>query len=152
MIIVDTREQKPMWDPCVYEVKSQKLNEGDYTTERLFNIAHIERKSPVDLYGSIIQGHKRFIKEIRRAVEKNIKLAIFVECPSEMFFRKRFPQGFRLKTPESTLRKIIGTISIKYDIEFVWCEDRDDMRDKMLMWFVEEESKLDKNGKVTKNN
>lgn len=138
LIIIDTREQKPMWDPEVFNVKLQKMNEGDYTTEDLIGIAHIERKSPADLYGSIIQGHERFKRELQRAVEKNIKLAVFVECPEEMFFLKRFPRGHKLQTPTSTLRKIVGTMKIKYNIEFVWCEDRDDMADKMLIWFAHE--------------
>ena len=141
-IIIDTREQKPMWDPDLFDVKLQKMDEGDYTTEDLLGIAHIERKSPVDLYGSIIQGHVRFRKEIQRAVDKNIKLVIFVECPSEMFFKKRFPRGHLLKTPERTLRKIINTMKIKYNLEFVWCEDRDEMMDKMILWFVEQREKL----------
>lgn len=142
LIIVDTREQKPIWDPTVFEVKSMKLDEGDYTTEDLLNKAHIERKSPTDLYGSIIQGHNRFRDEIKRAIEKNIRLAIFVECPEEMFYKKRFPQGFRLKTPEAKLRKIISTMKRKYDLEFVWCEDRDDMMEKMLLWFVEQRTMI----------
>jgi len=142
MIIQDTREQRPMWDPDKFKVKTMKLNEGDYTTEELLNIAHIERKSPADLYGSIIQGHIRFRKELQRAIDKKIKLAVFVECPEEMFFKKRFPHGHKLQTPGSTLRKIVGTIKQKYNIEFIWCEDRDDMQDRMCIWFAEQKIDL----------
>lgn len=152
MILVDTREQKPLWDPEFYDVKKRKLNEGDYTTEELYNIAHIERKSGIDFYGSIIQNHDRFRKEIERAAEKNLAFAIFVECPSEMFFRKRFAGGYRLKCPRATLRKIVRTIQDKYDLEIVWCESRDDMRERMLLWFVNQKKKLkQKNGKITTN-
>ena len=156
MMLVDTREQKPMWDPVNYDVKRIKLNEGDYTTDELLNIAHIERKSPIDLYGSIIQGHDRFRREIIRSIDKDIEMAVFVECTEEVFFRKKFPGAYRLKTTGPVLKKIVNTIKIKYNIEFVWCIDRDDMMDKMCYWFADKKIKYDKeikeNGKITENN
>lgn len=136
MIIVDTREQLPLWDVEHKEARLQKLDEGDYTTDELLNVAHIERKSGNDLYGSLIQGHERFRAEILRAKEKNIILAVFVECPKADFVGKKFKGGFRLKTPSATLGKILKTFQEKYEIEFVWCENRDDLRDKMVLWFV----------------
>ena len=141
LIIVDTREQRPLWDPKRMEVKAMKLDEGDYTTEDLHGIAHIERKSGIDLYGSIIQGHKRFTAELTRAMDKNIELAIFVECPEEMFYRKLFPGGFRVKAPTQTLRKIVPTIAEKYNVKFFWCEDREDMKTKSIAWFNEKRKK-----------
>ena len=146
MIIIDTREQLPLWDPDKFHIIRQKLDEGDYTTENLLNKAHIERKSGIDLYGSIIQGHDRFRKEILRAIEKKIKFAIFVECPEQMFYNKRFKGGYRLKCSSRRLRKIITTMRERYSLEFVWCEDRDDMMDKMCVWFVVAESDI--NGKA----
>lgn len=142
MIIVDTREQRPLWDPDRFEVVKQKLDEGDYTTDELLNKAHIERKSGIDLYGSIIQGHKRFRAEIQRALDKGLKFAIFVECPEETFFRKRFKGGYRLKASTTQLRKMIATMKEKYSLEFVWCEDRNDMMDKMCVWFVDAKYEL----------
>ncbi len=136
MIIIDTREQKPLWDPAYFNVLLKKLDEGDYTTDELFNRAHIERKSGIDLYGSIIQGHARFRAEIQRAIDKDLKFAIFVECPEETFYRKRFAGGYRLQAASAQLRKIIATMKEKYSLDFVWCEDRNDMMDKMCLWFV----------------
>lgn len=150
MIIMDTREQLPLWDPAVFNIIRKKLDEGDYTTEELYNKAHIERKSGIDLYGSILQGHARFKKEILRAIEKNLKFAIFVECPEQMFYNKRFKGGFRLKGSSTQLRKIIATMTERYSLEFVWCEDRDDMMDKMCVWFAVAGSKL--TGKVRVKN
>lgn len=136
MIIQDTREKKPLWNPLKFKVKMLKLGEGDYTTDELLNVAHIERKSGIDLYGSIIQGHERFKRELQRAIAKNIKLAIFVECLSETFYEKKFKRGYKLKAPSSTLRKIVKTISERYCVEFVWCKNRKDLRNKMCFWFV----------------
>ncbi len=135
MIIVDTREQKPLWDPKIHTVLRQKLDEGDYTTIDLLNKAHIERKSGIDLYGSIIQGHDRFRAELQRAIDKNVKLAVFVECTRADFINKRFDGGYRLMTKAGVLTKIINTIAEKYNVEFVWCDGRDDFREKALKWF-----------------
>ena len=145
MIIVDTREQKPLWEEKEFHIIKKKLNEGDYTTEFLEGIAHIERKSGIDLYGSIIQGHDRFRAELIRAIEKNIKLVVMVECPEEMFYRKRFEGGFRVKTPGHVLKKIVNTMSIKYNVQFVWCEDREDLKVKMCAWFAKETKRVKEN-------
>ncbi len=142
MIIVDSREQLPIWqfdNPCVLKLK---LSEGDYTTTRLLNKAHIERKSGNDLYGSLIQGHARFRNELIRAQEKNIRLSIFVECPKEIFISKRFKGGYRLKAPPVQLRKMISTITEKYNVSFVFCSNRADMKEKMLNWFDYQNKKL----------
>jgi ERCC4-type nuclease len=135
MIIVDTREQLPVWNPEHPGILSLKLGEGDYTTPELINKAHIERKTGNDLYGSLIQGHVRFRKELVRAKEKGLKLAVFVECPEEHFIAKSFKGGYRLQTPPAQLRKMIGTISEKYGVEFVWCDGLLDFREKAEAWF-----------------
>lgn len=142
MIIVDSREQLPIWNSDNPNVLKLKLSEGDYTTTQLLNRAHIERKSGNDLYGSIIQGHKRFRNELLRALEKNLKLSIFVECPKETFISKKFKGGYRLKTHPVQLRKMITTISEKYNVSFVFCLNRDDMKEKMLDWFDYQNKKL----------
>ena len=143
MIIIDTREQKPLWDPAYFKVKRLKLDEGDYTTEELLNKAHIERKSGIDLYGSLIQGHKRFAAEIQRAIEKDLSFAVFVECTEKEFIAKRFKGGYRLKVKSKVLRKIVATFIKRYPIEFIWCDGRDDLRDKMCFWFVQQTKEID---------
>ena len=142
MIIIDTREQLPLWDPINFKLIRKKLDEGDYTTEKLFNIAHIERKSPMDFYGSLIQGHKRFSREIQRAIEKDLSFAIFVECSEKKFTSMRFKGAFRLKMLPGTLKKIVDTFQSRYPIQIVWCKNREDMKVKMCMWFLKEEELL----------
>lgn len=143
MIIIDTREQLPLWDDINFKVIRKKLDEGDYTNEKLFNKAHIERKSPMDMYGSLIQGHKRFSREIQRAIEKDLSFAIFVECTEKKFTSMRFKGAKRLKTKPATLKKIVDTFQERYPIRIVWCEDREDMRKRMLLWLFSEEIKLE---------
>jgi len=136
MIIVDTREQLPLWNSLDFKILRRKLDEGDYTTEDLYNVAHAERKSGIDLYGSLIQGHKRFSNEIQRAIEKDLGFAIFVECSEKKFVSKRFRGGIRLKCPSVTLQKIINTFRERYPIPFFFCKNREDMKIKMIVWFA----------------
>ena len=138
MIIIDTREQRPLWNSNSFKVRKLKLDEGDYTTEELLNKAHAERKSGIDLYGSLIQNHKRFSAEIQRAIEKDLSFAIFVECTEKTFIAKRFKVGCRLQVKSETLAKIITTFMSRYPIEFIWCKNREDLRNKMCLWFVKE--------------
>ena len=150
MIIMDTREQRPLWDPVRFKVKKQKLDEGDYTTEELLNKAHIERKSGIDLYGSLIQNHNRFVAEIQRAIEKNLSFAVFIECTEKVFVEMEFEGAERLKVKPEVLAKIVKTFMSRYPIEFVWCKGRDDLRDKMCLWFAHEMEEIE-NAKITKN-
>ncbi len=142
MIIIDSREQNPLWDPKKFKVRVQKLDEGDYTTEVLLDKAHAERKSGIDLYGSLIQNHKRFSAEIQRAIEKDLSFAIFVECTEKTFIAKRFKGGSRLKCPSETLAKIIKTFTSRYPIEIIWCKNRDEMKNKICLWFAEQMADL----------
>ena len=142
MIIIDTREQNPLWHPNKIEVKRLKLDEGDYTTNLLLNKAHAERKSAIDLYGSLIQGHKRFAAEIQRAIEKDLSFAVFVECTKKAFVSKRFKGGYRLLTKPEVLKKIVNTFTSRYPVEFIWCKNRDKLRDEMCLWFAKQEGEL----------
>ncbi|MBA7557204.1 hypothetical protein ES705_49946 [subsurface metagenome] len=103
----------------------------------------LKEKSGIDLYGSLIQGHKRFVAEIQRAIEKDLTFAVFIECTEKEFVAKKFKGGYRLKTKSKVLRKIIDTFMERYPIEFVWCKDRDDLRKKMCLWFVSEIKELE---------
>lgn len=142
MIIVDTREQRPLWESQECEVLRKKLDEGDYTLEELYNKAHAERKSPNDLYGSMIKGHKRFCAEIQRAIDKDLSFAVFVECSEKKFISKRFKGGKRLQVNSEVLGRIVRTFKNNYPIEFIWCKNRADMKIKMCNWFAQEMVKL----------
>lgn len=140
-IIVDSREQLPLWI-VGNKVLRKKLLVGDYTTDILENSFCIERKSGQDLYGSILQGHVRFRKELVRASINNIKLVIFVECSKKDFSLKKFAGGERRKCPGETLIKIITTISKRHNVEVVWCASRSALIKKILVRLRLEEKLL----------
>jgi ERCC4-type nuclease len=138
-IIVDTREQNPLWKA---RVTRNFLSEGDYTTKKLFGKAVVERKSGEDLYSSLVQGHERFKKEILRAKSKGVIIAVFVECSERAFVSKRFKDGWRRKMSSRVLAKILKTFQERRGIEFVWCKNRYDMRRKVKEWFDRKEKEF----------
>jgi hypothetical protein len=121
-IVVDTREQKPLWKGK--ECKRMTMDCGDYTTEKLFNTFHIERKSLEDLYGTILGGHIRFRKEHIRAQSNNIGLSLYIEGTKKDFGAKRFKGGHKRQCAGATLVKIIDSIESRWPLEVVWCGSR----------------------------
>lgn len=139
-IIVDTREQKPLWSGL--ECNKLCLLVGDYTTDRLNNKFIVERKSPGDLYGTITRGHPRFKREIKRAIENNIQLVVFVETDRLSFINKKWPGGAKRLYPSTGLDRIISTLIQRYDLEFIWCKNRLDMKKKIIRRLKIEEKLL----------
>jgi ERCC4-type nuclease len=139
-LISDTREQLPIFKGA--ECKRIGLMVGDYTTEKLHNKFHVERKSLQDLYGSIIQGHKRFSDELVKSIAYEIKLAIFVEGTKKQFENKAFPRGKDRNIKGETLVKIINSIERRYKIEVVWCTSRRNLKKCIIERFKKEETKL----------
>lgn len=118
-IITDSREQLPYW-----KNKIQKLEVGDYTTTKLLNVFHVERKSLQDLYGTLVQGNSRFRYELWRAAFFQIKLEVFVEGSLDDFINKRFPYGKDRKFSTHGLNQLITTFTRKYHLAFYWHENR----------------------------
>lgn len=119
MIIVDTREQKPLFTGS--GTVRRKLLVGDYSTIKLEHVFSVERKSLQDLYGTITKGHLRFRKEIVRAEANDIELVLVVEGTRKDFVNKNFPGGAKRKMDGETLGKIIDTMSRRYNFKIYWC-------------------------------
>lgn len=137
IIIVDSREQLPYWSGR--ECAKATLIVGDYTTAILFNRFHIERKSPQDLYGTITKGNWRFKNELFRARDRNIRMAVYVESSKRAFINKEFPKGDERKFPSTGLEKIIRTLETKYELEFVWCSNREAAKRRVELRLKKEE-------------
>lgn len=136
-VYVDTREQKPLRIAAT----PKALKVGDYTTETLHKVFAIERKSPNDLYGTLLKGHKRFRRELQRAEFLGIRLAVYVEVSKEVFLRKLYPGSDYQMTSGEILEKIIKTMTIRYDLEFVWCRNRQHMAELVMRRLKNEERK-----------
>lgn len=119
-IIVDTREQRPFFKRGVIR---KALCVGDYSTTILIDSFSIERKSLQDLYGTLIQSHPRFRRQIIRAEDRGINMVMVVEGTHDDFINKRFPRGSDRKAKKETLRKIIATIRRRYELEIIFCKN-----------------------------
>lgn len=139
IVIVDTREQLPYW--AVPVCRRKKLNVGDYTTTRLLNRFHIERKSLQDLYGTIIQHHARFRREVFRAFDSKTQLVVYVEGTKKQFINKKFPRGHERKIKSETLEKIINTIEDRYQLEIIWNSSRGSCKRAVMQRLMKEEKK-----------
>jgi len=140
-IIVDTREQKPLWTKgCI----RYKLTVGDYSTLKLRESFCIERKSLPDLYSTITKGHVRFRHELIRAEVYNISLVLVVEGARKNFISKKFPGGSMRKISGETLNKIVTTVEERYGLTIHWCATRAQARNKIIHLLREAESLLPK--------
>lgn len=128
VVLVDTREQIPFWKPAGLRAgivaRRIALNVGDYTTPLLLGKVHIERKSLCDLYGTLINSHPRFRREVLRAALAKTKLVVVVEGSHADFINKKFPRGSERKAPTQVLKKIIVTIKKRYGLEIIFCRSR----------------------------
>lgn len=123
-IIIDTREQLPL-SFTGHETTRRKLDEGDYATEESIPNVVIERKSIEDFYGSIIQGHARFKREILRSAGK--QFFIFLEGNKKDVFDYCKTRKFN----PLTMAKIVDTMIQRYNIVIVECETRQQMSKKI---------------------
>jgi ERCC4-type nuclease len=123
-IIVDTREQNPLW---TNDITRTKLDVGDYSLERLEKEIAIERKSLIDLFGTLGKGHKRFKKELERS--KNLKyFAIVIEGNVSDINNKKFEGSYHSKIKGFVILKILFTIHLKYKIPIFFCKDRSESK------------------------
>lgn len=148
-VLIDTREQKPLFNLSINGRGEKKflaktMSVGDYSTDRLYGKFHIERKSPGDLYGTLLSGHTRFRREIFRARDRGITLAVYVETTEKKFYAKTWPGGKFCKFPSETIHKCIATMSKKYNLEFNWCKSRTHAKQAVLDRLTLEEKKLRK--------
>ena len=119
-IITDTREKLPYWeDSCIC------LQVGDYTTAKLKNKFHIERKSPQDLYGTLTSGNNRFKHELFRAAYHGIKMEMFIETTYTNFINKKFPGGSERQFTTEGLIRLVSTFEKKYYLKFNWFASRE---------------------------
>jgi len=123
-IIVDTREQKPLWNKGI---KIKGLSTGDYSIDGYEDKICIERKSIGDLFGTLGQGNKRFKKELERGRELDY-FAIIIEGSFRDVRDKNFDGSYHTKMKGYVIIKILFTLIVKYKIHVFFCNDRNESR------------------------
>ncbi len=121
IILVDSREQRPLKFGCDWEKKC--LPVGDYGarfSEDYVCSVVFERKSIGDLFGSLTFGYDRFRRMFQKAAVLNIKVVIAIEGTQEKVL-----EGYKhsRRDPKSILVQL-ETIKKKYDIESIFFTSR----------------------------
>jgi len=119
-IVVDSREQLPLWKT---NTVVKKLDVGDYSIEGYEDKISVERKSLADLYGTLGSGHKRFKAELQRA-ESYEYFGIVVDGSFTSAYKKDFPGSYHSKMKGFVITAIIFTLHVKYKIPIFFAQDR----------------------------
>lgn len=123
-IIVDTREQKPLFEtpPC----QLVGIPTGDYSVVGYTASIAIERKSLSDLLGSVGRGRERFREEFVRMSDIRYR-AVVIEGSMKGLMRAR---RYGRVTPAHALGTI-GSWAMEYGVPVFFCDDR-----SMAKWYV----------------
>lgn len=121
IILIDSREQKPLKFGCDWKRKGLKV--GDYGA--LFAPTYqypvvFERKGIGDLFGSLTFGYDRFRRMFERAAKMDVKVIIAIEGTKEKVL-KGYPHSQR--DPESVITQL-NTIEKKYGIRAIFFPSR----------------------------
>lgn len=125
-VVIDTREQNPLEFKRSKNFEgtvTKKLNVGDYSIEGFEDRIAVERKSAIDLFGTLGKGHKRFQKELERA-KKLDYFCIVVEEPFSLVLNQSFEDAHYSKMKGYVVVAIIFTLKFKYGIDTVFCSNR----------------------------
>ena len=122
VVITDTREQRPLRFSDKVQVFRKKLEVGDYSLMGAEDQVAIERKSLSDLLGTITEGRKLFIKELRQF--RSFKYAaIVVESSWQVILSGIY--GVPSQTHPNSVIGSLMSFSIKYGVQIIMAEDHD---------------------------
>lgn len=140
IILIDTREQKPLKFEISYETKISAIEKttlkvGDYGCR--FNDGYIppvffERKSIGDLFGTLGGGYERFKKKINYCFKHKINMIIIIEGTYSDVLR-----GAKYSTLEgiTIIRKLI-TLWLRHHIPYKFCSSRKEMSHHINQIFI----------------
>lgn len=135
-ILVDSREQAPLTfkvGEVVKAVEVRGLPWADYWCEidgRELPVS-FERKSIGDLFGTLTGGMERFKREIERARDMECAFYLAIEgTMSEVY------AGYKHSTvPGERIIKTIMTLRVKYGVEPIFCNNREEMKAQIVETF-----------------
>ncbi|MHC4504139.1 MAG: ERCC4 domain-containing protein [Planctomycetota bacterium] len=128
VVVADTREQNPfafegLTGPrgCALKVAVCRagLKTGDYSIRGLEDEIAVERKSKVDLYGTVGRGRGRFERELERLAVMRAP-ALVLECDLASILR---PPSRSKVSPSSVLNSLIAW-SVRHRIPVWPCQGR----------------------------
>lgn len=124
---IDSREQAPLEfkTGAFDEVVVEGLPIGDYWAEidGIEVPICFERKAMGDLYGTMTHGYERFKREMERAQKHGVKLVLLIEGSMREVAAGYAHSKF---TGDAMLKKL-AMLYVRYDLEYVFCNDRREM-------------------------
>lgn len=125
-LIIDTREQDYLSFGGVATVRT-KLEYGDYALQ-VDQLVAVERKSIMDLVGTLIGGYDRFVREIQRCQEVGGYLVVL--CETDIHSALALDQIPKIRAHTKVSPQVvfhnIRELSQTYGdaVQFAFCEDR----------------------------
>ena len=126
-IIRDSREKKG----CGWHFRAssncngmevKKLETGDYSIDGYENTIMIERKTIPDLWGSLVQGRARFMREMERAKSYPLRYLIIEGTVADVM------GGFRYSTVNaSSILSSLISLEVKYGVHVIFTSKRQDI-------------------------
>ena len=132
-IHVDTREQRPLKFNRPIELKTLKYGDYTFSDGKAACDCYIERKSLVDLIGTLSGGYDRFCKEIERSIEDGANFIVIVEAKlaDALYFNQIRKSGGRGRvygkvraTPEFIFHRLRNLVQEYPYIQFLFVNGR----------------------------
>ena len=125
-LIIDTREQDSLSFEKFRGIESirQGLKTGDYSIQGHEDEICFERKSVQDLVGTLIGGHERFLREMERMKDFEIKYILVEHSPSIVYHYCN-THGWQNKF-DIIIQSLLA-YAYHYQVRVRFCKDREDM-------------------------
>jgi len=121
VIVVDTREQKPLHFDGTIRTVRKCLKTGDYSVEGYEDQFAVERKSIPDLIGTLTAGRDRFEREMHRMAGIGFRRVIVEGSWRQVIaYVKRIDRDERRRV---RVKSIVGTVyafEVRYGVPFVF--------------------------------
>ena len=146
IILQDTREKEPWkftsYQQCTGQIE-YKLDAGDYALDQDEFLITIERKKSVaEISGNLGMRYDRFMKEMVRMQQYRFRYVICeFSYESLLMFPKnsKIPYKMRRKVRMNGkfLAKRIDDVNEEFGVEFIFCNNREEARDKAIELLTE---------------
>jgi ERCC4-type nuclease len=116
---------------------TKKLDTGDYSIEGMEHLIMIERKTISDLWGTLVQNHERFMKEMERALIIPSRYLVI-----EGTMRDILAGCFYSKVGPEFILSSLTVLEQQYGIHVIYLDKRHDICQRYMRRLLEKLYKL----------
>lgn len=126
VVVADSREQAPYsfegleltgrdrGKRAVVRIERKALNAGDYSIVGFEDRIAVERKSLIDLYGTLAGGYERFKRELDRLAKLDFAAVVIEADLRELWRPSEFHPGWRSNMNPRSIEGMIVSFSLDY--------------------------------------